>query len=273
MRELITPIPTQEKSDYSENQFYYELAGTIDKYWKNFDNLQNKKHEFIEKYPERAQEIEIFFDFPEYCQIRQERDDKVEWKEIELKKKFETLTEMHFLVTNYLDHNDDKEGATRFWSKLKSAGRHFRDGEKIWALMRSGTVNQKTVIRLLREVGLNPRLAMPYSDAFRGKDLICELPNAEKEMSIQTKTGLKFKELDFVPYPVSSSGRMRISAREGNKLPHFRGSLDELRTRLGQDVISYEADIPRNKDYYDFDTGEPTKKCAEEFKEKFKKYQ
>lgn len=275
---LVTEIPKQEKKDYSEDQFYYEMVGIIDKHWRNFDNLQSEKHRFIEEYQERAEEIEIFFDFPEYCQIQQEIRNKKRWKKEEVPMKFKSLAEWHFLVTNYLLHNyRDEEGSREFWKATRFISRNFRDGEQQWAMSRSGMTMQVCVHNLLERLNLHPKLSMPEDDYLSGEDL-CGWNEEGKEMFFQTKTGKQIKELSidkigYLTYPVSSSGKIRMVGNEMNKINSFKGTLEELKEKLEEGLISLEVCVPRDEKYYNKDTGMPTEVCIKEFQEKIKQYQ
>lgn len=271
--EILQEIPMQEKGEISEGDFYNDLSETMGIWLRHPERLKQKKEEFINEHPERSQEIEIFFDFPEYCQINQEIKEKKRWSEEERLKKFENLTERNFLVTNYLLHNyQNKEGLVEFWKKLRSLSKDLRGGEHTWALSKSGITAQACTYHVLEKLGFKPELSIPYDDAFKKEDLTCYLP--EKTV-IQTKTkkeweDLKIEKIKHISYPTVSSDNARISSHELEYLPHFQGSLDELKKQLGKEVVSLKLKIPRN--FYDHDTGIPTEEGLKEFQEEFEKY-
>lgn len=276
--ETLTEIPKQEKKDYSEDQFYYEMIGTIDKYWRNFDNLQREKHQFIERYPERAQEVEIFFDFPEYCQIDQEIADRMRWPQGEVQKKYTTLTEFVFLIRNHSIYNvDNQKSQEYFWNKLRMVSANFRDGDSISNRLESCVESETCAYLLAEESGLNPTQTTPEKDAFEKQDLTGYSPTGER-IAMQIKTRKKWRKLNIkesneIVYPTISAGDIRLSSDENDDIAGFRGSLSELRERLkNPKIISLKFEFP-GEGYYEKYTGKPTDRCRNEFKEKFKEYQ
>lgn len=269
--ETFIDIPKQEKKDYSEDQFYYEMIGPIDKYWRNFDNLQREKNRFIEKYPERAQEIEIFFDFPENCQIRQEIKDHVKWEKGTAPQKYENLTEWNFLTTNYLLHNiKNEKGAGKFWSALRPiAMKNFRDGFELWATAKSGNVAQTAAIAACEQ--FKPSQTTPFDDKVNAKDLILHSPYENQEVSVQVKTKKDMEELDVtqvecINYPSISVKDINFSTVNLNEAPHTKMPLELLKELYGKKKISFEIDLP--KKMYNPLTGEPTEECIEKLGQK-----
>ncbi len=250
---------------FDEREFYHAMMEDVRQ------GGSDAKQQWIEQHPERAQEIEIFFDLPDYMTTQKRIAEKEKMSPQERRENFQSLTEWHYLLTNQLIHNAERKEEMRdFWDRLFTLADIVPDGRLYLARTKTGIAAQAATYHILDRLGYSPKLARPADDAFHAEDLTGYSPAQEQAMSIQTKTKKEYTRVrvekqDHVAYPAIASHGSRVSSASMDDLPHFRGSLAALKERLQQQVVSYRIELPRQ--HYDMNTGVPTNESVEQVQE------
>ncbi|MCD6471013.1 hypothetical protein J7K86_00565 [bacterium] len=174
----------------------------IQKY-KNFSDFDKRyddlKKEFIKKNRSEALVIEILFGIRDILKaerfLEAHRGQRIENKKF--KEIMRTLTEWQFMATHLMIYaGKNRKFCENFWSKYGEIYRLFsKDNPRGH---KKGIIGQVAVYRIMKELGLNPRLSHPDEDAFEKTDLWVYYPKEEKNIAIQTKYTSRVKKPIFI---------------------------------------------------------------------------
>ena len=228
------------------------------------EEIGTLKKEYMEKYPDQLEGIDILFDIRSTLELRREfsGDPKQRTREYSKEEKlraYQDLTEANFLLAHFVKaNNGDKEFLSLFWSALENITRRAGLSKEL-NITRKGIVTQVATMRIFEELGLHPQLSHPRDDAFNKIDM---WDDASRAIQIKS-TGadeLEIIETDTLVFPgaqIEHDGETKhIASNLLAEAQKFGIKLKEYRRLTKQpNLRGFFITIPHSK--VDFATGEP----------------
>ncbi len=227
------------------------------------ESVARVKAEYLEKYPDQAEGVEILFGVQEMLELGRKLHDperKIKDK-AERMRAFQDLTEMNFMLTHFVAENrNDKVFLNLFWSaleKIASANGYSADIN----MLRKGTITQVATMRVFQELGMSPKMSHPRDDAFNKIDLWSDEAHAVqiKSTGAEEPEVVETDEIAFPGTEVMRDGRVEhYNSKRFLDMQDFRAKVNEYGKLTNQpNLKGYFIAIPYSK--VDFTTGEPDK--------------
>lgn len=254
------PPPMEIKKSNTDKEFYEEIMNTVETCQGHPDEFEDKKQELTNKYSERAQEIEIFFNFLDYRQnIQNLREKKLHGEE--KTKSFLTITEFNGLVTKFLYENKgNRENLKSFWKNFNYLTRNSMSQESFDGFRR-GFIGESAIRQLFVGLGYSVESPTAYEDATAKIDLWLHDPEAK--VQIKTKKSIQEAIIESEEVSLSSmeSNRIYIRGQAFSNVAHIKGTTKSFSEYFDRKIQSLVIYLPDH--YFDPLTGEPTSECIE----------
>ncbi len=240
---------------------------------KNFADIKDDlKQKFAEKYPQKEKELKIIFGLKENFGLnkkiaaQKERDAKSETRD------FSQLAKWQGEISEFLIANRDNEEYLKYFWKIYEGMAEAADSKKEANGIKSGLLGQTEVWHLLKEAGLNPKLATPEEDAFRQTDIWLELPNQKIAVQIKKEKAAPdqplIKSTEEITYPAIltkvEGTEYYFSTRDIEQMLRFKRNCRKLSEEKHSDVRGLYIILPRGET--NPITGAPSEKMIAAFK-------
>ncbi len=267
MRKYAQPEEVRSAHDLQERMFAALGGSTADP--ALVDNL---KAEYLERYPDQLEGIELLFQIPPFLALSRKLSDPHRRQETDeqIRAEYQDLTETQFLLTHFiLGNNPDKQFLSLFWStleKMAAQSGYSRELNRI----RKGIVTQVATVRVLQEVGMKPTLSHPGVDAFDSIDLWSDASHAVQVKSTGAATA-EIVETDEIAFPgariIRNDKTQIFNSNHFYEMQKFRAKVREYGAKTNDPSLKgFFVVIPYSK--VDFATGEPDRELVSMFAQK-----